>query len=612
MSRETTKTLLLSFQADTEIARAELKALVGALGQTTTEVDQRLARIEASFAKANRSIKESGSFLGTLLGSGIGSFAGSLLARLPSTFVDITRSAVDAASSIKNTAEALGISTDQLQVFRLGASKVGVEVSQADAALEKFVQTTGKAANGNKTARAAFDEIGVSIKDANGNLKPFERLLPEVFDGIAKLPDPARQSAAAVKLLGSSGDALLPFLRQGASGINDVAAAAERLGLTLSPAQIKNLDEFGNKAEDIKLVFSAQMAGLIADNADAFFRLAEAFVAVASAGGKGFTRTMDYIAGLREVERQAEPGLLGFVKNIPARLYAQELDKEGTIERGGVLRFIKDMVGTPIQGAADPASSGGDVKDPEERAKRERKGPTPYDLQGELSKALASPRAGPSFVTAGKDAIKVLDDITGQAKTTGEALADALKTDGLDALIQKVPDFTEQMDRARGEADFVGATLADGLTEAAFNFENLGDIAINTLQRIAAALIQSQIMDFLGVGTGGSLVGGLTALFGGARATGGPVGPGRAFLVGERGPELFVPSGTGNITAAKYLTGGGGGGLVQNFDLRGAVVTEQLYRDMQLMSGRAAQAGAVGGAQMAAANQARRAQRRLG
>ncbi len=30
-------------------------------------------------------------------------------------------------------------------------------------------------------------------------------------------------------------------------------------------------------------------------------------------------------------------------------------------------------------------------------------------------------------------------------------------------------------------------------------------------------------------------------LFGGARAEGGPVAPGRAFLVGEEGPELFVP-----------------------------------------------------------------------
>ncbi|MCC6919418.1 MAG: phage tail tape measure protein [Alphaproteobacteria bacterium] len=35
--------------------------------------------------------------------------------------------------------------------------------------------------------------------------------------------------------------------------------------------------------------------------------------------------------------------------------------------------------------------------------------------------------------------------------------------------------------------------------------------------------------------------------FGGARAAGGPVAPGRAYLVGEQGPELFTPSGHGAI-----------------------------------------------------------------
>jgi phage-related minor tail protein len=35
--------------------------------------------------------------------------------------------------------------------------------------------------------------------------------------------------------------------------------------------------------------------------------------------------------------------------------------------------------------------------------------------------------------------------------------------------------------------------------------------------------------------------------FGGPRAAGGPVAPGEAYLVGERGPEMFVPAGAGAI-----------------------------------------------------------------
>ena len=65
----------------------------------------------------------------------------------------------------------------------------------------------------------------------------------------------------------------------------------------------------------------------------------------------------------------------------------------------------------------------------------------------------------------------------------------------------------------------------------------------------------------------------------GARANGGPVGGGRAYLVGERGPEIFVPGASGQITSNENLnkalgSGGGGNSVVinqtNNFDGNGA------------------------------------------
>jgi phage-related minor tail protein len=55
-----------------------------------------------------------------------------------------------------------------------------------------------------------------------------------------------------------------------------------------------------------------------------------------------------------------------------------------------------------------------------------------------------------------------------------------------------------------------------------------------------------------GGGVGTSLINGLGSLVASlvgspGRATGGPVSGGRAYVVGERGPELFVPSGTGRV-----------------------------------------------------------------
>lgn len=54
----------------------------------------------------------------------------------------------------------------------------------------------------------------------------------------------------------------------------------------------------------------------------------------------------------------------------------------------------------------------------------------------------------------------------------------------------------------------------------------------------------------------GGLFGGGAA--GSARALGGPVNPGRAYLIGEQGPEMFVPQGAGNVVPLRNgVTGGG-------------------------------------------------------
>jgi hypothetical protein len=76
-------------------------------------------------------------------------------------------------------------------------------------------------------------------------------------------------------------------------------------------------------------------------------------------------------------------------------------------------------------------------------------------------------------------------------------------------------------------------------------------VALSTLAEIAASTIRTGLGS-LGGGAGGGLLGLGTMLVGSllglpGRATGGPVAPGRGYLVGERGPEVFVPTSSGQI-----------------------------------------------------------------
>lgn len=128
--------------------------------------------------------------------------------------------------------------------------------------------------------------------------------------------------------------------------------------------------------------------------------------------------------------------------------------------------------------------------------------------------------------------------------------------------------FRAEMAALRGNFDatlvegFAGAGnvlergLLSALRKGRLGFEDLRRTALGALGDIAAQAVQAGIGTGFAAPAGG---GGLAQLLGGAagallglpgRAAGGPVAPGSAYLVGERGPEVFVPTSAGRVEAA--------------------------------------------------------------
>lgn len=102
--------------------------------------------------------------------------------------------------------------------------------------------------------------------------------------------------------------------------------------------------------------------------------------------------------------------------------------------------------------------------------------------------------------------------------------------------------------------------LLGALRRGSLGFDDLKRVAFNALTEIASFSLQSGMSSLFGGaadGTGadglGKLLGqSVGALFGlPGRATGGPVSGGQAYLVGERGPEVFVPTAAGRIEAGQ-------------------------------------------------------------
>ena len=130
------------------------------------------------------------------------------------------------------------------------------------------------------------------------------------------------------------------------------------------------------------------------------------------------------------------------------------------------------------------------------------------------------------------------------------------------AALETLKEPAERAARSIEQAfDRAGESLAASLTRAAAD----GEITLAELARAVLAAANSAVgtlMSGTGGGLGEALASAVGGLFSGSRADGGPVMPGGAYLVGERGPEVFRPAQAG-------VVGVEGPGMVLNLKVEG-------------------------------------------
>ena len=137
-------------------------------------------------------------------------------------------------------------------------------------------------------------------------------------------------------------------------------------------------------------------------------------------------------------------------------------------------------------------------------------------------------------------------------------------------------DLHDQTDLVGKAFEDLSVTISNDIKEGIKGLikgtSTLGDLLNNIADRfLDLALNQALFGDILGSSgdKGGGILGFLT---GGKLAKGGRAAGGKSFLVGEKGPELFVPRSTGTVVPNNKLGGGGSTSVVVNVDASGSDV----------------------------------------
>ena len=200
----------------------------------------------------------------------------------------LAKQAMDAADKIAKLSSITGMNTDNLQKFDIVAKMAGSSVDGLVTSMRMLSTHAMQAAEGSRSAVTLFRDLGINIRDANGNIKSGEQLLDEFADVISRAKNPTEQMALTVRTLGRYGTELLPALKLGSQGIKEIGDRAQASGLILSHDAVEALATFKRQMELVTTFVVNQFGEWLAREGQVVPKLIDGFIAFYTAVRKTF------------------------------------------------------------------------------------------------------------------------------------------------------------------------------------------------------------------------------------------------------------------------------------------------------------------------------------
>lgn len=283
-------------------AEAALANTYGEMGRTQTAIenmDKSLDEVSGSTGSAAEGVTSLGDVLDTVadklgvkLPDGISKFTGGLgkipvstaaaaagIAavvaagiKLERKLMDVTKESAAAAKELEALSLQSGVSAQDLQAFQYAEDFLDVSTDTLTDSLKDLTTKMSDAKDGNEDVIAMFDQLGVSVTDAGGNLRDSYDVFLDVIDGLGEMSNQAERDALAMGLINESAQKLNPLIEQGSGSLKKYAAEAENVGYILSNDQLKALtavDEAQNQLlksqEAVSKQISAEYAPYMSD-----------------------------------------------------------------------------------------------------------------------------------------------------------------------------------------------------------------------------------------------------------------------------------------------------------------------------------------------------------
>lgn len=531
----------------------------------------------------------------------------------------LTKSIANSIDKTGKLSRQLGISARELETFKLAAELGGTT-------LEKFTETTKQLSKnvfdfitkGTGEAADSFKALGLSQRD----LEPVANNSVELFgllaDRLNQMPDGAVKTAVAFKLLGASGVELTTALEGGSEGIRRIAKEAERFGLILSDKQVRAVEKANDEFTKLFAVFNGIARQIVAELFPAIGELVaairEKLLGAIEKGAGGVQDLAKIVATkVREMAKGVTlagistlnaigRGFLEFSKfiNKGIQLLVRAVRKSAetvrpVIELFDKLRNPSSLLPTVSQDSffssivperfiekpklkEEKVASSFDNLDRSLRDFEDSLEGTQSSIDDTIGKMDGFFSTTRSFV----EEFKLASDTGTESIQTFNTETEKL-TQSLVKSKQATISVDSALNRVKGTAQEFGDIISSGFQDAVFQARTFSDALKGVAQDLIRLTFRKSITEPLAQGIASTISGGFFGnifggLFGG-KQFGGLVQRGKATIVGEAGPELFVPSTTGSIVPNHRLGGGGSPTVVQNITIN-AGVPEAVRREV--------------------------------
>lgn len=164
-----------------------------------------------------------------------------------------------AADDINTLSKVTGIATDKLQLYKLAAEQVDVSVEAIAKSQQILKKNMFTASEGGSTAKY-FKQLGISVTDANGNLRDSDEVFQEAIKKLGAMRNETQRDALAMKLFGKSAAELNPLIEDSGKTYSNLTKLMKENNINL--VDQKTLDQankFNDSIDNIKSIFGATL-----------------------------------------------------------------------------------------------------------------------------------------------------------------------------------------------------------------------------------------------------------------------------------------------------------------------------------------------------------------